>query len=132
MKKNVKRCDRQKSWICSIHNFKLFVPLVKVIVNSMPEQNLHQLNFRKRLKLWHSTTPLQACKSWWWWEWPCVLILGSLLQQVNLLNCEIVRYRVKLEWWIKFQLERSIWTCFWCFWHFNAFFCRKIHSAGLF
>ena len=74
--------DFTKNQIHFIRNPKLFVPLVKVI-NSMPEQNLHQLNFRKILKLWHSATQ-SVCKSWWGWSCWCVLILGGLLEQVKL------------------------------------------------
>ena len=66
----------------SICNPKLFVPLVKVI-NSMLEQNLHRLHFHKILKLWEVSINFER------WVGPS----------------EIVRYRVKLEWWIKFKLE---------------------------
>ena len=64
----------------SICNPKLFVPLVKVI-NSMLEQNLHRLHFHKILKLWVVSINFER------WVRPS----------------EIVRYRVKLEWWIKFE-----------------------------
>ena len=68
----------------SICNPKLFVPLVKVI-NSMLEQNLHRLHFHKILKLWVVSINFER------WVRPS----------------EIVRYRVKLEWWIKFKRERN-------------------------
>ena len=54
--RNRKSASIKKGWKfhtkkqTNIFHFKLFVPLVKVI-NSMPEQNLHRLNFRKILKL---------------------------------------------------------------------------------
>ena len=103
-----------KSLISLIRNPELFVPLVKVI-NSMPEQNLHRLNFHKILKIWLNWFANHD-------EDDVCSYFGPFVGA-----SEIVQYRAKLEWWIKFQIEQNIWT-----WFLTSFDTLTPFSAGRF